>query len=80
MSRKTQKINKANNTIDNIKAQKQAELDMKADQECAAEIEVVLKKYGRGIQPFLQYQEFGLIPAVRLAKLKEPQETEKVPE
>lgn len=36
------------------------------DQECSKEIEQVLLKYNRALQPFIAYSEFNVSPRVRL--------------
>ena len=57
-----------------IKAEQDLKDEKKKDELCAAELEVVLKKYDRAFQPFLFVSEFGIGPRVRLAPIPDEKE------
>lgn len=52
------------------------EKEQQIDKECASEVEAVLLKHGRALQPFMSRSEFGDSPRVRLVRMAAPQETD----
>lgn len=46
------------------------------DKTCAAEVEEVLKRHNRGLQPFIERSEFGSQARVRLARLPVQESTD----
>lgn len=57
------------------KATLEDEKNAQIDQECANDVEQVLKKHGRALQPYLVFSEFGIVPRVRLVIIKENEES-----
>lgn len=55
-------------------------IDAALEQRVAKDIQEILETNGYGLQPFLQYSQFGILPSVKLVKtpkedVKEPIET-----
>ena len=42
------------------------------EQEVSKRLQEVLESEGYGLQPFIQYSEFGIVPRVRLVAIKTP--------
>ena len=65
----TKKPTKQNHpTAEEVKHQISEEAEQKIDQSVAEEIEVILKKNNRALQPFIQHTEVASIARVRLVR------------
>lgn len=63
-------------TPEEVKDTLAEEAEQRTNRECAKEVEEVLRKYGRALQPFLQYSEQATVPRVRLVSLPDEADVE----
>lgn len=68
------KAKQKNRTIAEVKAEFDERSQQEIDKAVAGEIQTILEKSNRALQPFLISGEMGIIPRVRLVRTSKPAE------
>lgn len=74
----TKKTKRVNKTAEEVKNEMVDKVEQENDKACAEEVEVVLQKYGRALQPFLMRSEFGDQARVRLVRVPKQESTDEI--
>lgn len=74
MEKKTKQVHKS---PEEVGAELADQKESQNDQDCAAEVEAILKKYNRALQPFIpQDIQYGIMPRVRLVRTTVSEDTD----